>query len=103
MESFQGSDSTWRGTIARKAGCDGHQRFSMDFNNQHKHTGINLFKKGRVDTKVFGHNVETEEVAVDAGARHGQAVHVLMLVGRPPKQGQPLVVLSTNTRWKRER
>lgn len=73
------------------------QQFQRNLENPQDHAGINLFEKRRVDAKVFGHNVETEEVAVDPGASHGQAVHVLMLVGSSPKQGQPLCVLITNT------
>lgn len=69
----------------------------MNLVNQADRIGINLFKKWRVQVKVFGHNVETEEVAVDPGAGHGQTVHVLMLVGGSPKQGQPLAVLIANT------
>lgn len=75
----------------------------MNSENQQDHTGINLFKKWRVDVKVFGHNVETEEVAVDPRASHGQTVHVLMLVGCSPKQGQPLRGLITNTHKKKKR
>lgn len=40
----------------------------------------NLLKKWRVNTKVFGHNVETEEVTVDTRTSHGQTIHVLMLI-----------------------
>lgn len=40
----------------------------------------NLSKKWRVNTEVFGHNVETEEVTVNARTSHGQTIHVLMLI-----------------------
>lgn len=57
----------------------------------------NLRKKRRVNTEVFGHYVEAEEVAVDARAGHGQTIHVLMLICRLPKQGKFLGVLITKT------
>lgn len=56
-----------------------------------------LFKKRRVDTKVFGHNVQTEKVAVDTRTSHGQTIHVLMLVCCLPKQGKSLGILITHT------
>lgn len=57
----------------------------------------NLLKKWRVNTKVFGHNVETEEVPVNTRTSHGQTIHVLMLLCRLPKQSKSLGILITKT------
>ena len=56
---------------------------------KHKRTcrvDAHLFEEGGVHAEVFGHHVQTEEVSVDAVARHGQAIEVLMLFGGPPEQ-----------------
>ena len=41
-----------------------------------------LLQERGVNSEVFGHHVEAEEMAVDPGAGHRQAAQVLMLLGR---------------------
>lgn len=48
--------------------------------------GAHLGQEGRLHAQVPRHHVEAEEVAVDAGAGHGQAIHVLVLLGRQPEE-----------------
>lgn len=48
-----------------------------------------------MDAEVLRHDVETEEVSVDARACHGQTVHVLVFVCGLPEEVQLLGTLST--------
>lgn len=52
-----------------------------------------LFQERGLHGKVLGDHIEAEEVAVDASAGHGQAVHVLMLLTRCLKQPELLLRL----------
>ena len=60
-----------------------------------------LFEEGGVHTKVLGHHIQTEEVSVDAVARHSQSVEVLMLLGSPSEQLSAMLLLlwDHSTQW----
>lgn len=49
-------------------------------------SSTDLSQEGGVDAQVFGDQVEAEEVSVDPRARHGQAVHVLVLLRGFPEE-----------------
>lgn len=51
-----------------------------------------LGQEGGLHPQVAGHHVEAEEVSVDAGPGHGQAVHVLVLFSRQLEE--PLALCS---------
>lgn len=60
-----------------------------------------LLEEGRILSQVLGDHVEAEEVTVDALARHGQAVHVLVLLRCLFEQLQPFFSLGTRRRKER--
>lgn len=53
-----------------------------------------LFKERRVNVEIFGHDVQTQEMTVDARTGHGQAIHVLVLICCLPKQSESLGILT---------
>lgn len=61
----------------------------MSTNQEQPH----LLQEGRVLAQVLGDHVETEEVAVDAVSRHGQAVQVLMFACSHFEQAEALLPL----------
>lgn len=56
-----------------------------------------FLEERRIYSEVLGHDVEAEEVAVNASARHGKAIQVLMFGSRLPKELQRIFSL-TNTK-----
>lgn len=57
-----------------------------------------LLQERGLHGQVFGHHVKTEEVAVDPGASHGQAVQMLVFLGGDLEQLEPLLNLSKGAR-----
>lgn len=55
-----------------------------------------LLQERGVNCEILGYHIEAEEVAVDAGARHGEAVHVLVLLTSYLEQLEPLLHLRVN-------
>lgn len=62
-----------------------------------KGNNSDLFKERRVNVEIFGHDVQTQEMAVDARTGHGQAIHVLVLICCLPKQSESLGILTEDT------
>ena len=62
-----------------------------------------LFEEGRVHAQVLGHHVQAEEVSVDAVARHGQPVEVLVLLGGPSEQLSAMLLLLSDHNHTSER
>lgn len=55
-----------------------------------------LLQERRVNCQILGHHIEAEEVPVDAGAGHGEAVQVLVLLTSYLEQLEPLLRLGVN-------
>lgn len=60
-----------------------------------------LFQEGWLHPQVFGDHIEAEEVSVDAGARHGHPVEVLMLLWSQAEEALAIFVRLTKKKKKR--
>lgn len=63
--------------------------------------GAYLFQEGRLHPQVFGDHIEAEEVSVDAGARHGHPIEVLVLF-RSQAEEAPAVFLGLAKKQKQK-
>lgn len=57
-----------------------------------------FLEERRVDSEVLGHDVQAEEVAVNARPSHGKAIQVLVLVSCLPEELQNILSLTNKKR-----
>lgn len=96
MDNLHGSESTWRRNT--ESSEDALQRCRENAQGRKQFgSHSDLFEERRVDVEIFGHDVQTQEMSVDARTGHGQAIHVLVLICCFPKQSKSLGILTEDT------
>lgn len=77
-------------TLTNQGTTDGHEELSIKVTY--------FLEERRIYSEVLGHDIEAEEVAVDAGPSHGEAVQELMFGSCLPEELQRVFSLTNQKR-----